>query len=629
MLAGALLCPALLSGCTEENPVGTQDARHMVDGSPPADDGQRWGKQGGPCYPNNTCDPGLNCMQGKCVKQAPPDQGSAEQPGPQPEGGPPPDSKPPMPDSKVPPACSPPGVAKLMYRFNKAGDWTLAVDLKSSYKDLSISGAKPKQALATFDYNVSWQQVAGVAASRPSAAKSPAAEVTAAITALGQALYGKVSTRSAGSSYSSHDGFQAMLWTTLDVTLASTGDVGLVRNKLAAVLAGVQASQISGLPATFGAPATKLVVRLATTLRADGRVVFVGAVTDLASDNDASKNTRIGALDLTNGSALARAQKGNTTTCHKVTATTSMTAVDIIWVMDESGSMKTKRANIASNAAAFFAAAKQAGLDFRMGVTNVVNPNGTWGKGVGKFCSKISTNPNDDGGVDRFLLPSEQNIFSACINNPPGFESGAEYGLFNANKAISRHLPRAANSAGKIRSGAQVVIIVVTDEVPNSLLKVIGSSNYYKCTLPASNQASVDLMVKTHVDYFKGTKDPQSKVDYFHGIAGVCGNTCNVQVAHGYKEVAKALKGKIHDLCAKDLSGGIKQIINSILTNSAQLKLQHSPISSSLRVAVNGVVVPRSLLKGFDYTLGSNSLRFVGTAVAKGATVVASYSRWQ
>ncbi len=608
-----------------------------------------WGEEGGPCYPNNTCNAGLKCIKGKCVDPNKPDSpvsnkdGSTPKPdlpkppkdGPvvPPKDGPvvPPKDGPVVPpkDGPGPTTCSPPGQKKLMYRYGKTGDWTVALEMQSNYKSITIAGAKAKEDLATFDYNVNWQQVAGFAVSRASGAKQATAEATAGVAAVGKGVYGTVTTKDNGLKGKTHDGFDGVALTTLEIKLASTSDVSLVRNQVAAALLGVKTSSLSKLPLSFGAPATTFVVRFGTVLRKDGRVVFVGAVTDKGGDSDASKVSRIVARDLANTTGLAQASRPVASQCDSFSVSAAMTPVDIIWVMDESGSMNAERAAIAAGAAKFFTAAKAAGLDFRMGVTNVCNPSGSWKKAVGKFCSKISTNANDDGGTDRFLLPTEQNIFSACIKNPPGYEGGSEYGLVNATEAIDRHLPRAASSPSKIRKGAQVVIIVVTDEVPLGMQKHIGSGNFNKCTLAAATQAKLDNALKPTLDYLKGTKDPESKVDYFHAIAGVCKNTCQAQVAHGYKEVAKAFNGKVYDVCAKDLSAGVTQIINGILTSSSKLVLKQKPISGSLRVAVNKVAVPRSLLKGFDYNLVSNSLAFVNTSVGKGATVVATYTRWK
>jgi len=570
-------------------------------------------------------------------------------PGPIQDLAPLPDLTPPPPDLPLPPdqalppdqgtppkdllaPCKPPGFASgLVNKSDKTGDWALVLEPKTSYKPITISGAKAKQAAAAFDFNQAWQQVAGFVVSVPSSATDPATEAAGAVKAMSTLLYGSPTTDAAGTKVKTHDGFAAMTMTTVSVKMASTSDVSLVRNTVISALLGVSSSNLSGLPGIFGAPNLEFIIRFTTVLRSDGRVVVVGAVTDKASDADLSKKTHIISQDIGGGSGLALAGKLTSSSCETHNLSKPPTAkVDFIWVIDESGSMAGERANLSKNAATFFSLAASNGLDFRMGVTNVVNPNGSYKAAVGRFCSKISTSATDMGGTDRFLGPTEQKTFAACILNPPGYEQGAEYGVVNAHAAVQNHLPRAGNKPDKLRTGAQVVIIVVTDEVPQSVNSTIGSSNFNKCTLPSTNQTNLDAKLKTYVDYFSGTKNAETKVDYFHGVAGVCSNKCSAQVAHGYKELASKFNGKIHDVCAADLTNNIKTIINQIKASASNVKLTQTPISASLRVALNGQTVKRGLLNGFNYMKATNSLVFYGTfSWPKGSSVTVTYERFK
>ena len=650
-------CAALLLvACGDRDPTGDDKTKVLKDSGPPPDSQQpKWGTNGGPCYPNNTCNAGLECKAGKCAPrpdgsvpppdnavppkdgpQPPPDGPQPPPDGPQPppdQGPPPPDLGPPPPDSlQPPPLCAPPGYKKMQYQSDQAGDWTVALEAKSNYNTVSVSGAKAKQAAATFDFNVNWQQVAGFVASRPSSAKDAATESAAVLTAAKSAIYGSLILGDSGAKITSHDGFSAVSGTTINITLSSTSDVSLLRNNLLAVLAGVSSSSLSKLPTTFGAPATSFVVRLATVLRKDGRVLFIGAVTDSAGDQDISKVTGLLSRDLSNSSHLAVASASTQTTCEaSAVATLPKNKVDFIWVADESGSMNDNRLDIANNAANLFTQAKNAGLDFRMGVTNVCSPTGSYKAAVGKFCSKISSSSSDMGGTDRFLLPTEAATFAACIKNPPGYEGGSEYGLVNAKQAVAKHLPRAANSPAKIRSGAQVVIIVVTDEFPQSLASTIGYSSSKTCTLTSSVQAKVDAALnKDYIPYFSGVPSAGSAISFFHTIGGTCKNACNAYVAHGYKELSAKFKGKLYDVCQKDLSGSIKKIIDGINAAGSALTLKSKPVSGSIMVAADSKTLARSRWSGFDYAPSTNAIQLFGSAtVTKGSKLVVSYSRWK
>ena len=632
-------------GCTERNPTGDPDGGGVQDGAPTPDKKLPWGTKGGPCYPNKTCNGELVCKNGACVPA--PDLGLPDSkvtpppdlPAPPPDLQPPPPDGPPPPDAPLPPdgpppppTCQPPGYKPVQLQQDQPGDWTVVLEAKSTYKSVAISKATAKQAAATFDYNVNWQQVAGFVVSRPSAATAATAEVTAALAQIKAGVYGSVTQLSAGTAGTSHDGFGTVKVTALELKLASTSDVSLTRNKLVPAVLGLPAAALTGLPSSFGVPATTFVVRFTTVLRKDGRVLFIGAVTEKAADADVSKITGSMSMDLANGTALAPGGETTTKDCYKDTvAAPPKNKVDFIWVMDESGSMSDNRANIAANAAKLFTAATNHSLDFRMGVTNVCSPKGSYKAAVGKFCSKISTSTSDMGGTDRFLLPTEQSIFAACIKNPPGYEGGAEYGLVNAKAAVANHLPRAANSPSKIRSDAQLVIIVVTDEFPESLASTIGYGNSKQCSLSASTQAKVDAALKTtYLDYFSGKTALGADIDFFQVIGGTCKNACNAYVAHGYKELAHAFGGTVYDVCQKDLSSSIKKIIDGINAAGSPIKLKKIPVSASLAVAADGKTLARSRWSGFDYAPGSNTIQLYGSAtIKKGSKLAVSYQRWK
>jgi hypothetical protein len=620
-LATNIILCALLAACTTANPNAVLDGQGGLDGPSAADGGRPPGTIGGPCLPGDKCDPGLKCEQGRCVPAA--DGGQWDLP-------------PILPD--LPPTCSPVGFKKILVRSHTGGDWTVALEPQTNDKTLTLVGSSPNKAAAALDYDVAGYQVAGFVVSRPSANESPGGEGTAAVQALAKNIAGQITVRHGGRLTTTHDGFPAAVGVVLDLEVQVQSTISLVRKPLIASLLDVPVSGVGGAPPDFGTKSTTFVIRMAVVQRKDKRTVFVGAVTDRASDDDYQKGVAALSADLASANLLAQAGAAVDPRCDtQSVATPPKDKVDIIWVMDESGSMDSKRSGIAAGAQSFFAQLQQTGLDFRMGVTNVLNPNGTYSTLVGKFCSSTSTDPYSDGGVDRFLLPSEQSIFSACIKNPPGYEGGQEYGLVNSMDAVKRHLPRAASSVDKIRKDAQVVIIVVTDEQPQGLKNLFpGTSNpLSSCVLNAATQAKVDAHVKQYIDYLSGGSDPEAKIDYYQVIGGLCtsstGATCTYkpEVAHGYEELAKALGGEVHDVCQADLKPTVTSIIGKIVAGAAPHTLQAVPIASSLQVALDSVALKRSLVSGFSHTAGTKEVLFTGSAKVKlGSTVVASYQIW-
>jgi hypothetical protein len=561
----------------------------------------------------------------------------------------------------------PKGRKVVQYRKNAAvkdpssgketgGDWQIAIEKTAKYADLTVADLNTKEAAAVIDHDTSDSEVAGFLLSKEATKDTVQEELTEILAALNKRIpggTGTITSRASGIETHTHDKYDTIQGTILDLNLSGSSNISSIRNEIIGTILGKQMSQLGNLPGPYGSSGNEFVIRFVTVKRyefqrdaqsklildAKGnpidtgdktkwRLLVMGAVAARANYQDPTRLTGFIADDLSNGTALAVASDKVGDACD-VGMISSLPVADIIWVIDESGSMDDDRQNIVNNANNFFSRALSSGLDFRMGITGVCDSTYASNKPlIGKFCSKISTNSSDDGGTDRFLLPSEQAIFSSCINNPTGYEGGSEYGLDNSLEAVKKHLPRASNDVAKIRPEAKLVIIVATDEIPNEIDSVISYSDYDTCQLDATKQAALNSFIKPYMDLFSGITDPEGAAMY-HVLGGVCSNTCGADMAHGYRELAQALGGQIGDVCQKDLGNTLQVIIDSIVGAASPVKLQYVPISASLAVAMDGVEVKRSRNNGFDYRSANNTLAFINVKYKKGSEVIASYKRWE
>jgi hypothetical protein len=538
------------------------------------------------------------------------------------------------------------------------GDWHVALEKTAKYSELTIQDAAAKEAAAVIDQDASVAEVAGFVVSKQST-KPIQEELGDLIAALNQKVpggTGTITARASGIEGHSHDKYDTVQGTILDLNLSGSSNISIIRNEIIGTILGKQMAQLGNLPGPYGSSGNEFVVRFVTVKRFEfkrdeqkklilddkghpidtgdqtkWRLVVMGAVASRANYQDPTRVTGFIMDDLSNGTALAVSSDAVGDSCD-VGMISSLPVADIIWIIDESGSMDDDRQNIVNNANNFFSRALSSGLDFRMGVTGVNDPSSSGNKALlGKLCSKISTNSSDDGGVDRFLLPSEQSVFSSCINNPPGYEGGSEYGLVNGDEAVKKHLPRAANDPAKIRPEAKLVLIVATDEVPNETYDPPASlsyTDYSQCQLSSSKQTGLNSLLKPYLDLLSGITDPEAAAMY-HAIAGVCNNSCGADIGHGYRELAQTLGGQIGDVCQKDLGNTLQVIIDTIVGAASPVKLQYVPISASLAVAMDGAEVLRSRNNGFDYRSSSNSLAFINVKYKKGSEVIASYKRWE
>jgi hypothetical protein len=513
------------------------------------------------------------------------------------------------------------------------GTMTLALAWPdASATPVTISGAGAGESALAIDL----APVAALAAIRPGTA-APAVELAAIQQRLAALLLarklGGLSVRASGTTGKNHSGqleVKEAIWD-LEAAPATGVESALLRGVLLAAVLNRPESALGISTGPVSSPAPQLTIKLSVAQH--GNRFATSAAVASRVELDASDQVAFVVDDLANGTALAGPGRGLISECDAAPVDGSAKA-DILWVIDESGSMTDNRKDIVAHANSFFARAQAAGLEIRMGVTGVKKP--TPDSIPGKLCSRApASEVADDGGEDRFLLPSEQALFSACIENPPYYEGGEEYGLTAIYWAIKRHLPRKANTPGKIREGAKLAIIVATDEAPEEVKKGGSFEGHFgflnpaslsssSCPLSAAHQTSLGELLRPLRELLA---DPSTQAS-LHVIGGTCNNACSAEIGVGYRELAGELGGQVGDVCQQNLNATIDVVIDSIAAAASPRVLAHVPISATLAVEGNGLQLPRSRSKGYLYNAATRSLTFVNVKLQKGDQVVASYQRF-
>ena len=542
------------------------------------------------------------------------------------------------------------GLKPMQFKKNSVGNWHLALEQQALYGDIAMANPKTLEAAAAVELNkkiVANQPVPGVAGfvvSLPawgSDVVNMAAQIASKISSK---LPGKskVSQIVSGSKITSHDGYPTVVSTTLEITLTQSRNPPSVRNDIYGIILNRAKGQLKLPPANYGPNTSNHILAFQTLYRpAQKQVIVMGAVGGKTMVNDNKINTGIYLGDLSNGTGLATGSDGDTVECDPFILAGTPVA-DIIWIVDESGSMDDNRQDILNNAAEFFSQAQKSGLNFRMGVAGMKAVSSYSSIQVGKFCSVASTSSSHDGGADRFLSSGELATFKGCIKNPPYYEGGSEYGLAHTYEAITRHLPRQANNPSKIRTNATLVVIIATDEAPQEFKSYttykgkpgfLGYTEYDIKACTSSKMGQINSYLQDWYTLLQG-KHPQWGTQakaVVHLIAGVCNVKCGSygpEYPWGYQELVKATGGQIGDICQKNLKATLQKIINSITGKASPAILQYVPMSASLAVAFDKKKIPRSRQSGFDYDRASNSLIFTNVALTEGKQVVASYRRW-
>jgi hypothetical protein len=529
------------------------------------------------------------------------------------------------------------------------GDWTLALRPSAQVTPLAIKQVTVKEGVTTIDYRGASELVAGFVISLPDAG-------TDDLYALQQTLLSRLSSKLTGQSVTvrglgiastTHDRYRMLRDLSLDLA-GPAAPLTATRDRLLAALIDRPAADLLGLPPSFGPKAAKVSLRLSLVQRyafardasgkalldASGqprqdpqrpdarRLLLIGAVAATSDVEDGAKDTATILRDLAGGTALARFDDSLEPVCAQQTIT-RLPKTDLIWVMDDSGSAAAKRDALIPKATKAIAATLPWGLDLRVGVTNVVDT--AQPTMVGKFCSRSSPKLDDAGGVDRFLTLAEASTIEACLRNPPGQSTSNEFGLSNAEQAVLRHLPRAANAPEKIRLDAALELVIFSDEPSAELLAVTLPHQHSCAPVPG-----LDAALKPFVDTLSGSNDSQARARV-HAIVPVCGNRCGVGVGitHAYLALAREREGLVADICQQDFGGSLELLIEQIIGRSLPLRLEHTPVAASLRVALDGLPTARSRKQGFGFFASEDSLGFVDLKWDKGSSATLSYRRWR
>ena len=496
-------------------------------------------------------------------------------------------------------------------------------------------------ALVVFDIPETEEAVAGFALARAPATDTVEDEALSLRTELVSALGAdKVSMRASGASRPSHDLMPTVISAVIDLHDLSPTDIIELRNRIVAVFLGRSDDDFMGLPDSGefvdnqGNPITipsdsNFVLAVTVQLRAQDPenqgtgphwIVIMGGISRLADYSNYDKKTILHMDDFSNGTGLAGPSDGTKAECESYSVATVPMA-DVIWVIDESGSMSEEQQSVASNAVDFFNRAQAYGLDFRMGVVDVNQDNN------GRFCT------GDGVSGDYFLGPGDLNAFQACAIKPWGGgqeEGGSEYGLTQGYNAIHSHLPRAPADPKYIRSEAQLVIIYVSDERPDELEDQGCASDFDDTPVDDSCVASTPMYRQT-LDLLTGVSDPEG-MGTAHAIVSPPPSGCSTadEMGRGYSDLANETGGIIGSVCQQDLGPTMQVIIESIVANSSPLVLEHVPISVSIACSKDGDALERSRRNGFDYRASANTLVFVGQDFdpLHPSEVVVSYERW-
>lgn len=501
-------------------------------------------------------------------------------------------------------------------------NWRLALDVDAVESFPTIANGGPLYGAYAFDMTATNSQVAGFLASRPANANTAVAEFgVLSLNLENAASVTDVTVRASGTNTTSLDGFETVLGATIELTTSQPIDLVTVRKMVTAAALGRPVADLT-YPATNWTTTadTKFVISVQVIRRtAAMQTLFVGGVARAVHADDPARATAFHLNDMSNGTGVAQSGNGELLECEQFVITRQAKA-DIIWIVDESGSTSDDRQRIVDNASVFFNKAVAAGLDFRIAVTDMDDVKN------GIFASRQA-----GGTGDRWLLPNEQALFEANIDDPSGpdaADGGSEHGLTQLRNTLNRHLPRDNNDPQKIREDAALVFIIVSDEKPDELENagLLASGNQEPTP---QQQTQIDAFVQPYINELQAAN---AKVHLIHEplpFSDLCSDG-GAEHGYGYYELVNATGGQLGSICQLDLSATIDALIEDIIGGASPLELSKFPISASISVSSKGVPLKRSRVNGFDFRGASNSIAFFNQffSPAMPAEIIVSYRRW-
>lgn len=287
--------------------------------------------------------------------------------------------------------------------------------------------------------------------------------------------------------------------------------------------------------------------------------------------------------------------------------------IDILWVIDNSGSMETSQNSLTSNFQSFISRFQQYNYDFHMAVTTTE----AWEK---QFNSNSTKARIKDGAVLQKspLIETHSGIFIMDKQTPnlaDVFTTNAKQGTLGngderAFASFQQALLEPAN-VGFRRPEAFLAVIIVSDEEDFSASSAAFSENYSNPNL-YSVQSFVDFL-----DGYVGSRN------YSVSTISVPDTACkNALSTDGF---ARKISTRLPELAG--LTGGVKGslcsnfgdtlelISDSIIQLTASFKLNREPVEESITVTVNGVSIPNDATNGWTYNASDLTITFHGSAV--------------
>jgi hypothetical protein len=310
--------------------------------------------------------------------------------------------------------------------------------------------------------------------------------------------------------------------------------------------------------------------------------------------------------------------------------------VDILWIVDSSGSMSEEQTYLGNNFNSFINNLVTAGHDFQTAVTSTdvcmdqiptdlsqracpVNYGGSSatrhrGSFVGDDGRKVLKNTDND-------IVAKFTSYTKVGTNGSGFEHGL--------KAAQMALEKVTNgtNAPLLRADAFLAVIVVSDEEDDGIgLSLTDPANGRNFT--TEGLTTFKFTEDNMIDYLKVIKgEGKFSISSIAPTRNANGTICSA--AHSkpdeegtqYIKAAQKTGGMIQSICETNWSVSLGKLGYDLNAQLTQIVLPSTPDIATIKVKVNDVLVT-----GWTFNMGNNAVKFNANSVpAEGAKIQVDY----
>ncbi len=308
---------------------------------------------------------------------------------------------------------------------------------------------------------------------------------------------------------------------------------------------------------------------------------------------------------------------------YKQEATDFSPKIDILWVIDNSGSMKTSQDNVAANFDSFISTFQDKGFDFQMAVITTDAYRTLFGGDPTLSQFRDGTDETSHTGV-RIINRLTPNLKETFLVNM--LQGTAGNGDERAFQSLKTSLEDPSND-GFLRDDAFLAVIIVSDEDDFSHDEKSYIGGQY--TNPALHP------VQDYVDFLSGLKSASTAAQKLSVSAiAIWDEECRAalndawpgrRIGVRYEEIVDLTSGIKGSLCG-DFSVSLQDISQNIIQLSTQFYLTREPILDSIRVSINGNDIAQDEVNGWTYDANNMSIIFHGASIPpQGATISINY----